>query len=560
MNTTEWFKPYYLRLSSMSLAIVLLSVLALASIIGTVLLQNQSQGDYLQQFGPLWYWTFRNLGLFDMYHAGWFLALLAFLMLSLAVCLWRNTPRMLREMRPGKIIIADKSLQRFHHLRRWELKGHQPEKLQEGLKSLLFGWTTASAEDNGRTYIRADRGRLNKWGYICVHAAILIILTGGLISVLFGFRGNMSVVEGGSESVINFLKGTSTASMKMPFEVRCDRFVIDFFPTGQPKEFRSTLSIIDNGKVVIDHQDIIVNEPLYYKGVRIYQASFGDGGSKVRLKLFSMKGDSSNRTIESNIYETYTDPDTGVSLEFTNFSPSNVENMANAGEPKKLQDLGPAVEFILRGPGLKPVKIKSFMNPFVRDGQNNGSFMLVSLSGDSRDYEPVALGIDLTNPEEWSLLQAFGKEIGKRKQSDNAEDPIAAFKAAMKQVFGDDKPDDFQQMAMRALQGIRMLGGLPWPFIPLLEDFDQVYYTGLQLAQDPGMNIVWIGSAILVIGLCIMFYMPHRKLWIVLEESQGKLCVTLGGMTNRNRIGFEQEFHDLLRRVDDYLAPERRQA
>jgi len=60
-KTTDYLKPIILRLSSMSLAITLLTVLALASVIGTVLLQNQDQTDYLQQFGPIWYWVFRSL-------------------------------------------------------------------------------------------------------------------------------------------------------------------------------------------------------------------------------------------------------------------------------------------------------------------------------------------------------------------------------------------------------------------------------------------------------------------------------------------------------------------
>ena len=120
-NTATDIKSAILRLGSMSLAIVLLSVLALASIIGTVLIQNQEQADYLTQFGPLWYAVFKALGLFDMYHNWWFLSLLGFLMLSLSVCLWRHVPRMFKDMRNRKVIIADKSLQRFHHLHHWQI-------------------------------------------------------------------------------------------------------------------------------------------------------------------------------------------------------------------------------------------------------------------------------------------------------------------------------------------------------------------------------------------------------------------------------------------------------
>ncbi len=554
MNIPAWLKSWFDRLSSMSLAIVLLVVLALASAIGTVLLQNQEQVDYLKQFGPLWYSVFHSLGLFDMYHTGWFLTMLGFLMLSLAVCLWRNVPRMIREMSKRKVIIADKSLQRFHHLRHWTLKKADSAKIHSVIKRELPGWEKKSASDQGRTYIRADKGRLNKWGYILVHGAILVILAGGWISVHYGFRGSMNVVEGGQENSIGFLKDMRIKSLKMPFSVRCDKFFIDFYPTGMPKEFRSTLSIIDHGKVVIDHKDIIVNEPLLYKGVRIYQSSFGDGGSKIRLKLFRLD-DGSMQTVDTRVYRTWRDKKTGVSLEITNFRPYNIENMAEPGQPGNFKDLGPAVEYIVRGSGLKPVKIKSFMRPFELKGRNVGSLIMVSLSGENSDYQPFSLGLDFSNPQEWQLLHAFGKRLKKEKTSDDAKANLEAFKAALKDVFGNKRPARFQDAGLRVLQAMRNLSRVPWPFIPMLEDYDQVYYTGLQLTQDPGMNVIWVGSAMLVIGLCIMFYMPHRRLWFVLKESDGKVEISMGGMTNRNKLGFEREFHEILSKMDQAFIP-----
>jgi len=549
-------KPLFLRLGSMSLAVVLLMVLAIASVIGTVLLQNQEQADYLRQFGPVWYWTFRSLGLFDMYHTWWFLALLGFLMLSLTVCLWRNTPRMLKEMRSRKVTIAEKSLKRFHHLHHWHIRGAlEPAELGEQLKGLFSGWELKSAQDAGRSYLRADKGRFHKWGYILVHAAILVILIGGWISVQFGFRGDMAVPEGQSEKSISFLKGTSVEHMQMPFEVRCNSFDIEFFPTGAPKEFRSNLTIIDGGKEVLT-SDIIVNEPLYYKGVRIYQASFGDGGSDVTLKLFHLDGSRKITTIHTKVYETWRDPETGISLQITDFKPYNVQNIAGEGKAKKFRDLGPAVDFVIRGPGLKPVKIRSFMRPFTANGENQGTMMMVSMTGEERDFEPFLLGLDFTSASDWELFHAFSKRISKQNARDEKAN-FAAFKAAMREVFGENRPPDFQMIGMRTLQAMTMIPQLPWPFVPVLDDYEKVYYTGLQLTRDPGMNVVWVGSAILVIGLCIMFYMPHRKLWLVIEPEGKALCVHLAGMTNRNRLNFEQEFHQLLSKMDAHLRAEK---
>jgi cytochrome c biogenesis protein len=554
MKTQSWFKPYFDRLSSMSLAIALLTVLALASAIGTVLLQNQEQTDYLTQFGPLWYNVFVSLGLFDMYHAPWFFSLLVFLMISLSVCLWRNVPVFLKEMRSRKVVIADKSLKGFHHLKRWKLDGVDVAEAKVTVSKALSDWSQKSEEEDGRLYIRGDKGRSHKWGYILVHSAILVILIGGWVGAQYGFRGTMSVVENGTDNTIRFLKGTKTEQLKMPFDIRCDDFFIDFYPTGMPKEFRSTLSILEDGKVVVDHKDIIVNEPLFYKGVRIYQASFGDGGSAVSLKLFDPVSGKS-RIINTEVYKTWKDPETGISLEITNFRPFNIENMAGPGEAKKFQDLGPAVEFVVRGPDLKSVKVKSFLNPFILNGQNRGHMIMVSLSGNENDFQPYPLGLDLSQPTDWQLYEAFGEALSKRPGQADQEANFAAFREAMNKVFGKQRPDDFQEKGMRVLQAMSNLPGLPWPYIPMLEDHHQVYYTGLEVTQDPGMNTVWVGSALLVIGLCIMFYVPHRKLWVVLKAEGKGVEITLGAMTNRNKLGFEHEFNQLLTRVDEALRP-----
>ena len=552
---SDLLKALWIRLGSMSLAVVLLTILSIASAIGTVLLQNQNQADYLQQFGPLWYWVFRALGLFDMYHTWWFLTLLGFLMVSLTACLWRHVPLMLKEMRHRKATLPERSLKNFRHLHQWKLKkAPAAEALEKTFRGFLPGWEFKSEAQGDRLFIRADKGRYNKWGYISVHGAILIILLGGLISVQFGIRGNMSVPEGGKESTIFFLQGTDTATLEMPFEVRCNSFDIDFFPTGAPKEFRSNLTIIDEGKEVLT-SDIIVNEPLYYKGMRIYQASYGDAGSEVSFDMFHMDGSEKISQSKMKVYDNWEDPETGMSMKITDFKQFNVENMANAGEAAKFKDIGPAVEFELRGPGLQPVKIKSFMEPFIDlEGKNQGSFMLVSMTGNAADYQSVGLGLDLTNPVEWKLYHNFLKELNKlgKKKSENAN--LEAFKRAMKETFGDDLPEDFEAIAMRTINAVNMLSRIPWPMLPLLSDHQKHYYTGLQVAQDPGMNVVWLGSAILVVGLCFMFYMPHRKIWLVIAADAGKASISLAGMTAQNKLAFEREFHDLFMKLDKDLS------
>ncbi|MDQ6950332.1 MAG: cytochrome c biogenesis protein ResB [Mariprofundales bacterium] len=552
-NLPSLIKILLARLGTMPLAILLLIVLALASSIGTVLLQNQGQTDYLQQFGPLWYWVLRALGMFDMYHSWWFIALLGFLMASVGACLWRNVPRMLGEMRARKITLPDRIWKRMENQQQWEVKGTSVDQVVAQVRTLLPGWDWLQDERDGATWLRGDRGRYHKWGYILVHSAILVILIGGWLSVHYGFRGNMSVPEKGQEKEISFVQGSGVGHLTMPFSVRCNKFHIEFFPNGMPKEFRSNLTIIDHGKEVMT-KDIIVNGPLYYKGVRIFQASFGDGGSDINLKLYHLDGSGTTSMAHTAVYDTWKDPTTGVSLEITDFKPYNVENMGDPGKAKKFQDLGPAVEFVLRGKGLKSVKIKSFMNPFVLGDDDRGSFMMVSLTGDAKDYQAVPLGLDFSNPKEWKLFNAFVGRLAQRTSKKSGESGreanINAFKQAVVDVFGDKRPANLPQMGTRVVQSVKTLMQMPWPFLPVLENYDQVYYTGLQLTQDPGINVVWVGSGLLVFGLCIMFYMSHRKIWLrVIKTGETGVNLHLAGRSNRNPLAFTEEFHQLFNKL-----------
>src|SRR5579859_7575710 len=76
--------------SSMRFAIALLVILAIASIIGTVLTQDDPYPNYVNQFGPFWADIFRSLSLYTVYSSWWFMLILCFLMVSISLCVIRN--------------------------------------------------------------------------------------------------------------------------------------------------------------------------------------------------------------------------------------------------------------------------------------------------------------------------------------------------------------------------------------------------------------------------------------------------------------------------------------
>ena len=80
---------------SMNLATTLLVAVGIASIVGTVLKQNEAFQNYIIK----WFEVFDTLGLYDVYSAAWFLLVLTFLVISTSTCIYRNTPSMLLDMR-----------------------------------------------------------------------------------------------------------------------------------------------------------------------------------------------------------------------------------------------------------------------------------------------------------------------------------------------------------------------------------------------------------------------------------------------------------------------------
>ncbi|HEV7928749.1 MAG TPA: cytochrome c biogenesis protein ResB, partial [Nitrosospira sp.] len=103
----------------MRFAISLLTLIAIASVIGTVLKQNEPMPNYVNQFGPFWFEVFEKLGLYAVYSAWWFLLIMGFLVLSTSLCIIRNAPKMLKDMRSWRENVREQSLRNFHHRAEW---------------------------------------------------------------------------------------------------------------------------------------------------------------------------------------------------------------------------------------------------------------------------------------------------------------------------------------------------------------------------------------------------------------------------------------------------------
>jgi len=80
--------------------------------------------------------------------------------------------------------------------------------------------------------------------------------------------------------------------------------------------------------------------------------------------------------------------------------------------------------------------------------------------------------------------------------------------------------------------------------------FNQPYFTGLQVAKDPGVNIVWAGCILMIIGPFIAFFMSHKRIWVCIEQDGNTTRVQLAGNAHRNQPGFALAFDDLMQKVE----------
>ena len=122
----------------MRFAISMLSVVGLASIIGTVLQQNQPYESYIINFGQFWFELFEMLSLYNVYQATWFLLILFFLVASTSLCVSRNTPQVIKDIRRFQENIREESLKRNKYVSEISIKNFKKSDLVSLLKDMQF--------------------------------------------------------------------------------------------------------------------------------------------------------------------------------------------------------------------------------------------------------------------------------------------------------------------------------------------------------------------------------------------------------------------------------------
>ncbi|EDZ98615.1 ResB family protein [Burkholderia sp. H160] len=422
--------------SSMRFAIALLVILSIASIIGTVLTQDDPYPNYVNQFGPFWADIFRALSLYTVYSSSWFMLILGFLMVSVSLCVIRNAPKMLADAKSWKDKVREGSLRAFHHKGEFAVHGTRAQTAAVLARlSAKLGYKFVTRESEGATLIAAKRGALTKFGYISAHLAIVVICLGGLLDSnlpiklqmwLFDkspirsntvindiptehrlsqsnptFRGYAWVPEGQHVSTAILNQPDGSLIQDLPFSIELHKFIVDYYSTGMPKLFASDIVVIDHKTGARVPARVEVNKPFEYDGVSIYQSSFQDGGSQMQMTAYPMTGPSAKPapfggTIGGSApLSAATALANGQTVEFTDFRAINVENISNGNGQNDAR--GVAAQHSLKealderlGSGAKSAKPLDLHNvgPSVQ-------YKIRDKDGQAREYNNYMLPVDV---------------------------------------------------------------------------------------------------------------------------------------------------------------------
>ncbi len=447
--------PLWAFFSSVRLTVALLAFIILLAVLGTVIPQRDAVMEAARHAHSGWEAAMDALRLSDIFHSPWLLILLGLLSLNLVICSLNRFPASLRAFRTNGFVDPSSPGSRPPDI---SLPTEDPpdealKKLEILLKKTYRIAARRSAAGMGLLY--ADRGRYSRFGVYVVHLGVLVIIAGALAGSLFGFKAYVNLAEGESSDVV-YLRG-GQEQKKFDFSVRCDRFRVDFYENGAPKEYRSDLTFVKGDRIA--HQGILrVNSPIAFDGFRFYQASYGvaPGG---RIDLSFRRGAGEKQSANLGAGDVLELPESRARVRIVRI----VENM---------MEMGPAVKLV----------------------------------------------VDL--PKEQITFWVF-QEITEIEKAN---------------------PGIVRQVPM-------FNPGLFAPYVFSLDRMHRKYYTGLQVARDPGASVVAAGAFLLFAGLMVIFFSGHRQIEVRVETAGGGTRIGVSGRSNRSPHSVRA---DMQRLLDEY--------
>jgi cytochrome c biogenesis protein len=343
--------------ASVRVAIVIISLIAVLSVIGTVVPQENAipssdpERYYTSVYGT-WGRIMYSLGFTNMYVSWWFLALLLLLATSLIICSWERIVPLYKSL---KYQVIRKSVQWIRQ-QKWYMAVPEAAVTANGdaaafdrLKQALAKKRYVIRED-GDAFL-AEKGRFARFGPYILHIGLLIIIAGAFSRTLPGWYFNTSVL---------IREGETKPIPDTDFAVRNDKFTIQFYDDGRPKMYQTLATIVKNNQD-IKTASIEVNHAMKFEHVSLFQQSFGDPTFKTATITFS-KPDSDKPL--GSFQMNFEHPDTqykvgDYTIQVLNYFPDfKMQNNQPATESSEARK--PVFIFQVKGPGIQTPRPQVF--------------------------------------------------------------------------------------------------------------------------------------------------------------------------------------------------------
>ncbi len=381
---------------SLKLTITLLILLALLSIIGTLIAQNASRMEYIQRYGVGLYEVLNFFSLFDMYHSWWFSAILVLLVINLIACSVQRLPGIFSQITRESGELEDRMLKGLPYVEKVQIRNptNREESVQSSLKKWFKSWRRIETEKTITLY--SEKGKYSRLGVPITHLSILLILIGGIIGSVYGFRGHVEILKGETVNQAYLRVKDQEVPKPIGFSVRCDDFKINYYnlPGKEKyvKDYTSLLSILEDGKEVLK-RSVQVNHPLHYKGLAFYQSSYG-ALNDVTIGI-QWKGKKERTSLKAAEGATVPIPNSGDFIRILKYMP-------------EVHNFGEGVQVVLFKPNQEPQPLWLLKNLPKLDERRGDNFLLTFEGVTSQEYT----GLQVTkDPGVWVVWIGCGLMI-----------------------------------------------------------------------------------------------------------------------------------------------------
>ncbi|MCX6416616.1 MAG: cytochrome c biogenesis protein ResB [Actinobacteria bacterium] len=281
MATMRWL---WRQLTSMRIALILLFLLALASIPGSIFPQRGTSPLRVNEFlkdnpttGPI----LDRFYMFDVFASPWFASIYLLLFISLTGCVLPRAVDHYKELR-SQPPAAPRNLSRLPVHLQWQSNSTAEQVVSETAAAWKKrGWRVRQGDE----WLSAEKGYARETGNLLFHLSLLVLLVAVGYGGAVGYRGTVIVREdaGFANNVTQydtFAPGRLFGADDLPpFSFELKDFEATFQRGGQqngaPRAFRADVIVKDDPKSQPRPVTIEVNYPLRTSGITVYLVGHG---------------------------------------------------------------------------------------------------------------------------------------------------------------------------------------------------------------------------------------------------------------------------------------------